>query len=366
VRHLSILFFVFNFIFVLSQNYDSLETIANALKNDSDRVNLFYKEGFEKRTIDVQYSYYCAKQAEYFAQIINKPYYTAKANNLLGILYYRKGDLKKALFYHKTALSLRNSINDIKGIALSQTNLGNIYTDLQEYKLAEQAYLKALELNNNLNNQKQLANGLVNIGVLKVEQNDLDAAVNYFNMANNKAKSINDYEIQAMCLNNMADVYTALHQFDEAIASAQNSIKLKTLMDNEVEMADSYLTIANAYMLKSNIDLALQHLAIADSIINKYDYLMAKLHALIIKYNYYEKIKNYELAFKFLKDHTILQDSLDELNKGYSLESNFDETPLKTETRNSGLSANYGIYYFFGLLFFVALAIVLFVFNFKR
>jgi hypothetical protein len=112
--------------------------------------------------------------------------------------------------------------------------------------------------------------------------------------------------------------------------------------------------------------LALQHLAIADSIINKYDYLMAKLHALIIKYNYYEKIKNYELAFKFLKDHTILQDSLDELNKGYSLESNFDETPLKTETRNSGLSANYGIYYFFGLLFFVALAIVLFVFNFKR
>lgn len=335
--------------------------------HDSDRVNLFYKEGFEKRTTDAQYSYLCAKQAEYFSQKISLPYYTSKANNLLGILYYRKGDLKKALSYHKIALNLRTITNDQKGIALSETNLGNIYTDLHEYKLAEMAYLKAIEINNLLGNQKQTANGLLNLGVLKVEEHNLPLAIDYFKKANDLAKKINDYEIEAMCLNNMADVNILLKNYDEAIANAENSIKLKSIMDNEMEMADSYINIANAFMQKNEPEPALENLTIADSIITKYDYIIAKIPSLIIKYTYFEKIKNYELAFKYLKEKNILKDSLDKLNKDYDLENNFEETLFKAGiTDNTGAKNGFKMYMFFGLFFFIALILLLFVFKFKR
>ncbi len=367
MKHFIFLFFTLNFFYSKSQTYDSLVTVANSLNNDSDKVNLFYKEGFEKRTSNLQYSYQCAKRAEFYAQKINLPYYVAKANNLLGILYYRKGDFKTALSYHKIALNLRTIIKDKKGIGLSEANLGNIYSDLKQYKLAEQAYLKALEINNELNNQKQIANTLLNLGALKVIQKDLDAANIYFNKAMDKAKQINDYEIQATCLNNLAVMHTSMQNFDAAIANSQNSIKLKFLMDNEIEMADSYLNIANAYMHKNETELGLQNLAIADSIIMKYDYVGAKLQALIIKYDYYDKIKNYELAFKFLKERNALQDSVDKLNSDYNLENNFVDTLIQSGVTESNLKiAGNGIYYFLGLLFFIGLGCLLFVFKFKR
>jgi tetratricopeptide (TPR) repeat protein len=367
VKQFIYLFFIFSLTSAYSQNYDSLETIANTLKNDSDRVNLFYKEGFSKRTIDVQYSYMCAKRAEFYAQRVNLPYYVAKANNLLGILYYRKGDFKTALSYHKIALNLRTIINDRKGIGLSEANLGNIYSDLKEYKLAEQAYLKALEINNELHNDKQIANTFLNLGSLKVTEKNLDAAVLYFNKAMDIAKKINDYETQAICLNNLAVMHTSLQEYDAAIANAQNSIKLKFLTDNEIEMADSYLNIANAYMHQNEVDLALSNLKIADSIITKYNYDAAKLQSLLIKYNYYEKIKNYELAFKFLKERIALQDSIDRINADYNLENNFTETLIQAGVKTSKTTVtNYTIYYFFGLLFFIGLALLLFVFKFKR
>ncbi len=367
MKPLFILLFLINLLNIKSQNYDSLLTIANNFKNDSDKVNLFYEEGFEKRTIDIQYSYQCAKQAEYFAQKLSMPYYTAKANNLLGILYYRKGDLKTALSYHKIALNLRTIIHDKKGIGLSEANLGNIYTDLHQYKLAEQSYLKALEINNDLNNQKQIANTLLNLGALKVVEKNLDAAILYFNKAMDKAKAINDYEIQALCLNNLAVMHTSLQQYDKAIANAQNSIKLKFIMDNEIEMADSYLNISNAYMHKNETNLGILNLKIADSIINKYNYTAAKLQALIIKYDYYEKIKNYELAFKYLKERNALQDSIDIINKDYDLENNFVDTLIQaTDTKLKKQTATYKIYYFFGLLFCIAVISLLFFFKFKR
>lgn len=367
MKQIILLFFTLAFFCNKSQTFDSLVIVASALNNDSDKVNLFYKQGFEKRTSDVQYSYQCAKRAEFYAQKINLPYYVAKANNLLGILYYRKGDFKTALSYHKIALNLRTIIKDKKGIGLSEANLGNIYSDLKQYKLAEQAYLKALEINNDLNNQKQIANTLLNLGALKVIQKDLEGANIYFNKAMDKAKQINDYEIQATCLNNLAVMHTSMQNFDAAIANAQNSIKLKFLMDNEIEMADSYLNIANAYMHKNETEIGLKNLAIADSIITKYDYTSAKLQALIIKYDYYAKIKNYELAFGFLKHHKTLQDTIDKLNNDYNLENNFVDTLIRAGVIEYNTKpANYKIYYFLGLLFIIALICVLFVFKFKR
>ncbi len=367
MKHFYIFFFILYFISVKSQNFDSLRTVAELLKNDSDKVNLFYKEGFAKRTSEVQYSYQCAKRAEFYAQKINLPYYVAKANNLLGILYYRKGDFKTALSYHKIALNLRTIINDKKGIGLSQANLGNIYTDLKQYKLAEQAYLKALEINNDLHSEKQIANTLLNLGALKVVQKDLNAANLYFSKANDRAKANNDYEIQAICLNNLAVMHTSLQNFDAAIANSQNSIKLKFLMDNEMEMADSYLNIANAYMLKNEMELAIKNSQIADSIITKYDYVGAKIQSLKFKYSYYEKNKNFELALNFLKQHYALQDSIDILNTDYNLENNFVDTLIQAGVTDTKLKAEgYGIYYFLGLLFFVAVACLLFAFKFKR
>lgn len=365
MKRLFITLFILNLLNVFGQNFDSLKVAANQLHSDTDRVNLFYKEGFANRSIDAQYSYDCAKQAEVFAQSANMPYYTAKASNLLGILFYRKGDLNTALSYHKKALNLRTLINDKKGIALSQTNLGNIFSELALYKLAEEAYLKALQINNDLNLPNQIDNCLLNLGVLSTELKMINVAENYFNRALTNSTKRNDYETQASCLNNLAVINTIKQDYDAAIANSYNSIKVKNLMDNEMEMADSYLNIAVAYIKKKDSKNALENLLIADSIIIKFNYLAAKIQSLKAFSEYYELEKNYEAALISVNKSITLKDSLEKVNKQLSLENNFIETKIISESTTQNEKNNYTIVFFTGLIL-LFLFLTAFIFKFKR
>ncbi|MDP3556217.1 MAG: tetratricopeptide repeat protein [Bacteroidota bacterium] len=364
MRQLLITLFILNLLNIKSQNFDSLRVEANKLSSDTAKINLFYNEGFSNRAINVQYSYDCAKEAERLAQKISLPFYTAKASNLLGILYYRKGDLNSALSYYKNALSLRILIDDKKGIAQCESNIGNVYSDIAQYSLAEEFYLKALAISNDLNLSKQMDNCLLNLGVLNVELKNITVAENYFNQALKNSKKRFDYEMESSCLNNLAEINTIKKDYDAAIANCLNSIKLKNLMDNEMEMADSYLTIAFAFIKKNDAAAALENLKIADSIIYKFNYLPAKIEALKIYSLYYELVKNYQEAFGFLNKSLALQDSLEIVNKEINLENNFSEASLK-EIDNEGNKNEFPILYF-NLLIIVLLACAVFIFKNKR
>lgn len=347
-----------------AQNFDSLLAVSGTLKHDTDKINLFYKEGFSNRATDPQYSYFCAKQAEQIAQRVSLPYFISKVSNLLGILYYRKHDLATALSYHKKALNLRTIINDQRGIALSNINLGNIYTDLKKFDLAEQAYLQSLNICHTLGDQKQVGNCLLNLGVLNTGQKNINAAKNYFTTAIKNARSRHDYELEAICLNNLAVINISANNFDDAIGNCVNSIKIKDLMENEMEMADSYLNIALAYYKKNDKQLAEENLKIADSIIAKYDYTAALIQSLKIKADRYNEEKNYELAFNYLNRYHELQDSLRIINDALNLENNFIETynkPTIAGTEN----------FKFPFIYMNALLLILiltgaFLFNMKR
>lgn len=365
MRLLFSILFLINLLNINGQNFDSLKLAAIELPADTDRVNLFYKEGFEKRSFDAQYSYDCAKEAEFYAQKAGLPFYTSKASNLLGILFYRKGDLNKALSYHKIALALRTLINDKKGIALSQTNLGNIYSELTLFKLAEEAYLKALEINNELNLPIQIDNCLLNLGVLSAELKMINVAENYFNRALSNSKKRNDYEMQASCLNNLAFINITKQDYDAAIANSYNSIKVKELMENEMEMADSYLNIAVAYTKKNEAPEAIKNLLIADSIILKFNYLAAKIQSLKAYSEYYELEKNYEASLLSLKKFSHLKDSLEKVNKEISHEANFIEDKINTESI-SKTEKNKMPFLFFSILIIMAILLTAFILKFKR
>ncbi len=352
MRRIFLIYFILNLLNVSSQDIDSLKKVGQTLAHDTDRVNLFYDEGFLHRATDVQYSYDCARLAENYAQKASEPFYTAKAFNLLGILFYRKGDLNTALSFHKKALKLRTIINDKYGVALSQANLGNIYSDLGRFKSAEEAYLKALDINNELKLPKQIDNCLLNLGVLSVELKMINVAESYFMRALKNAEKRFDYEVQASCLNNLAYINIQKQNYDAAIANCLNSIKIKDLMENEMEMADSYLNIAAAYINKKEALHALENLIIADSIIVKFNYLAAKIDALKTYSEYYKLNNNYEKAFESLQRATALTDSLAKENKKIS-EDNFIETTAEEPVVKE--QAKEFPYFLLGVLVLVAL-----------
>ena len=305
-----LIFFLLILSKVWSQNLDSLLDVVSYLKHDTEKVELFYKEGFAYRAINPQYSYDCALNAEHLAKKAKAPYYLARAYNLLGVLYYRKGELTEALRFHKMALNIRTEIQDKKGVAISHTNLGNIYTDLRLFQLAERSYLLALTTNQDLRQHKQVDNCLLNLGVLQTELGNLGSAENYFNLALKNALSRFDYEMEASCLNNLGEIHLKNGDYDKAIAVSVNSLKVKALMENDMEMADSYLTLASVYIKKKQSEQAKGFLQKADSLILKYDYFDAYLQSLLVYAAYYELGANYASAYKSLAAYQTIKDSL--------------------------------------------------------
>jgi tetratricopeptide (TPR) repeat protein len=310
VKQLLSLIFILNLLNARPGNLDSLLTVSAKLSADTERVNLFYRAGFAARTSDPEFSMQCATKACRFAERAGVAYYSAKAHNLMGILAYRKNDFGGALSHHKKALALRTSIRDERGMAMSQVNLANIYTDMGQYDLAETAYNEALKISSEAGDEERAGSCLLNLGVLNAERRNDRAARDYFEQARSNAAKRFDYALEALCLNNLSVINMNLGDYDQAIANCVNSIKVKDLMDNDIEKADSYLNLALAFLKKCDPRSALENLNIADSIISVFNYSGAKINALKIRSEYLATQNKYEEAYALLKRHDHLRDSL--------------------------------------------------------
>ncbi|MBI3520970.1 MAG: tetratricopeptide repeat protein, partial [Bacteroidetes bacterium] len=199
-----------------AQVNDSLLYQIQHIENDTERVNQLYKTGFDLRNTDPELSFKFALACEQEAIKANSPRHLAKSYNLSGVLYYKKGDYTKALEYQKKSLAINQSIHNENGIAINQTNLGNIYSEINYMKLAEQSYLLALQSYNKTNNTQHIARSLLNIGVLKYNQKQLDAALKQFKEALVYANQIGDYDLIASCYNNTGTILREQNQLDSA------------------------------------------------------------------------------------------------------------------------------------------------------
>jgi len=325
MRKLFPLLFVITFSSSIAQNFDSLIVVSLKMESDTEKVNLFYTEGFKARLFSPQFAYDCAKQAEYFGTQSKSQKHLAKAYNLIGVLYYRKGDFKKAMDFHLKALELREQINDENGIALSETNLGNIYVDLQKIELAEASYLRALQIHNKLGNEKQTGNCYINIGILKIGTNNLEEAEKYFLSAYKIAKILMDYELEALCLNNLAVVNTKTNNFEASIGNSLDALKIRDMIGNEMDKTDSYINLAEAFFKTGNQKEYEYYLNKADSLCNLFDYLEAKCELRKLQTEIYEASKQFDLAYLSLKQYVAIKDSIALENKQLLAQNNFSE-----------------------------------------
>lgn len=366
--------FVFIFFLILlnarAQSADSILSVALTLPSDTERVELFYKEGFSYRSSDPLYSFDCSELAEKFANKSRSVFYQAKAKNLKGILYYRKGDLPKALLCHKQALEKRELIGDKKGMIKSHINLGNVYSDMELIIAAEKHYEEALKLSLEINERDQIPSCLLNLGTLNASKGSLEKdslstwkAFDYFGRALRIGKEQKDYELQAQALNNLSVVKMVMDQQDDAIAYCMDAIKLYEMMDAEIEKADTYLNIALASSYKKDGAMTEEYLLKADTVIERQNYLSGRIQWLKQRSSQLAERKEYEQAFSLLSRHYFLKDSLMKANAKSKRENAFNEQRI--QEKEQGGKFNFP-YFYFNLLVLIAIGISVWTFKNRK
>ena len=79
------------------------------IPNDTERVNQIYKAGFEMRNSNPELAYQYAIVCEAEAVKSNSDKHLAKSYNLLGVLFFKKGNYQQAIKFQKKALSINVS-----------------------------------------------------------------------------------------------------------------------------------------------------------------------------------------------------------------------------------------------------------------
>lgn len=349
---------IFTAINCFSQTVDSLLYQLKNIPNDTERVNQIYKAGFELRNSNPEVAYQYALVCEKEALKSNSNKHLAKGYNLLGVLFFKKGDYASAIKFQKKALNLNQAAKYNLGIAINQTNLGNIYSELNYFNQAEAYYLKALEVYNTLNNKLQITRCLMNIGSLKNDQKQYEAAKMQFKEALVYANEIGDLELISDCNSNIGTNFINLNNLDSALIYLEEGLKLREMIDNELEKANSYNNLAHLHILKKEFDKAKNYLDLSQTICDKYDYPEAKVELYGTLSFYYEAQKQFESALIWQKKQVALNDSLQKIDKENSQLQFLDEDQLLSNTADEGTSRLW-LYGIIGLLSIIIVALII-------
>jgi tetratricopeptide (TPR) repeat protein len=347
-----------------AQVNDSLLYQIKSIENDTERVNQLYKIGFDIRNTDPELSYKIATICEQEAQKSKSTLHIAKSNNLLALLFYKKGDYTKALQYQKKSLQLSEAINNQFWIAINQANLGNIYSDINYPRLAEYSYLQSLQASNQTGNTLQIARCLINIGVLKHEQKELNAAIKQFEEAMKYANDIGNQELIADCYNNIGTILREQYKLDSALLYLEEGLKIRQLIDNEFELADSYNNIAMVYVLQKNFSQASNYILLANDICSRYQYPGALVELYQTQAEFYEAQQNFEQANIFLKKHYALKDSLQHIEQE-NKDLIFLDEEASSENQDHNITSTSSNWLFIPLLALL-IGIPLFLIRYKR
>ena len=202
--------------------------------------------------------------------------------------YLNTGDYEKAIEVGKLA------VQKYPENPMAYFYLGEAYYKVGEFKLAYENMKKAESLTNDKEDLMYIYN---KIGLILLSMGNLDDAILYFMKSLISAKELNNIDMQASILNNIANVYSIKGKLDKALSYYEESLNLES---NEKEKAPTYNNIALIYFKKGDYQKAIQYFQKAIEIAEKYgDYHSVSVYKLNLG-DAYRKMKDYENAEKYL------------------------------------------------------------------
>jgi serine phosphatase RsbU (regulator of sigma subunit) len=347
----------FNTCLLAQSREDSLISVLNAAKHDTDKANTlvslselyidsdpnkvidFLKQAYDISlktanyrlqsdiTNQIGYNYYFLSDynhsVEFFLKTLsicekqgNKAGISGCHNNI-GSIYLELEDTVNALHHHLLALKMRkeqstddeSSKNDI---AMSYGNVGKTYFIMRNYDKAMEYYERCLNISKEVGNIKREALMLNNMGSIFAEQNKYDLALPYYFQAFNLYKEIDSQENIALCLNNIAEIYFRKKEYIKSIENYTSSLAISEQNSSLSDIKTSYDGLHNCYLelgdYKMAHDFLRKYIVIKDSIFN--DENSSQINELLAKFDSDKKAQEIVLLQKDKELSVWLRNSL--------------------------------------------------------
>ena len=146
---------------------------------------------------------------------VNKEF-KARANVLLGNIYFFLERWDDALVYYQKARDMAKELNIKQGISIAENNIGNIYQKKGDYSQAIKQYQYSLLLQEDVGDEESICNTYYNMGSCYRELGEIAESFIWFEKALAIAKEIGEREIHTLSLSELALLNAEKKQFSLA------------------------------------------------------------------------------------------------------------------------------------------------------
>ncbi len=185
--------------------------------------------------------------------------------NNIGVIYYIKEDLEKAVKYFHEALNLRKQRGFYdKSVGSTYMNLGNIYSDLNEFTKSLAYFDTALTIQKKVlgDNHPAVGSILHNIAGNYNEIGEIDSSLVYYKNALKIYRNVfgENHPLVANVYNNIGLYYKSVGDYENAINFFENSVKIKKNLGDafKKELVDNYANMGMTYRNLEKYDLSIE------------------------------------------------------------------------------------------------------------
>src|SRR5690606_27795054 len=160
--------------------------------------------------------------------------------------------------YLKKSVKLKKELDDKRGLANAEQNLGNNYMGLRKFSLAEKHFKNASNINQELNNTSALTANYFNIGRLYAET-DTETSISYFHKSKILAEKNEDTEMISKI---ELEILASKSVKEKQLQSEENAIvNVQAFKDagKKRDEADGYKNLSNYYAQTKQFEKALEY-----------------------------------------------------------------------------------------------------------
>lgn len=313
---------------------DSLEALLKNPTNDSAWVDVLNELALAYYNSDIKKALLLGQDAMKLSETLRYPRGIVTAQRVLRRIYRRVGNYSAAIELTLTNLALTEKLRDSTELLEAYTDLGNIYTAMENFSEAQVYLFKAYRLSTHMQSYKHA--DLMNfIGRVYGKMGLHDSAVYFIQSAiAHEAKFPQPGYGLSYMYNNLAEVYIALRQYDNATRYYGMSLALPENKKTRFGMTFTLNGLARVYQKTKQYDKAIAS-ALQSIEIAKKDLLRDKVkEAYLILYEVYKEQKQYAEALEYFREYNMYKDSIlseDKIQFIENLKVNYETKSISQE-----------------------------------
>ncbi len=288
----------------------------------------------------------------------------AKAYGSIGIILSEQSNYSKSLHYYLKSVKIYEKLKDYLRCSKLYNNIGVIYKSEKSDFKALEFFSKAEKIQLSLKDAN-IAITQTNIANIYLNQNNIDKALQYYNLAKISLEKYPNPRALGEWYNNKGLFFKKQKKNSEAIQSWEKAIEAFSEIDDKFGKSDTYFYLGELYYDTNNFDQSLLNINKALQLGTELNVLELVMKCQKKLSDIYSKKGNTSLAFNYLQKYTATKDSLineENIRKSVELSMNYEfdkkELVQKEEAKKFKLKAG-----FIGLILLLLFGIVFLIYN---